>query len=174
MPARKTSKKTPPKKGPKRAAPKRAAPKRGTKKPLDRAARLASLTSVFQALGARDPKSWARSQVETGTDELARFVLLRALWLKVLEPGRLLARARTDALAGPAVDRLLKKVDLADLDAVVRLSQVHALQDALSVLDDPANTDDGISWGVFRRDKKGAPTARLDELLRDLDETRPT
>ena len=135
--------------------------------------RVASLAAVFQALGARDPKRWARAHAKGGSDELARFVLLRAAWLKVLEPGRLLARAHADQELRVVVDRLLKKVDLADLDALVRATQAHALRDLLTVLDDPADEEQGISWGVYRRDKKGAPAARLGRLVEDLDAARP-
>ena len=109
-----------------------------------------SLAAVFSALGARDPKRWARSHVDTGADELARFVLLRALWLKTVEPGRLLARARKDKHVGGAIDRLLKRADIADLDALIRITQELALKDALTVLDDPADNDEGIGCNLGR------------------------
>ena len=166
-------KKKPTKKPAKKPAAKKPAKRPVARKALDRTARVESLTAVFTALGAREPRGWALSQVDSGTDELARFVLLRALWLKVLEPGRLLARAQEDEQAGPAVDRMLKKVDLADLDAVVRLAQATALRDLLSVIDDPGDTEGGIGWGVFRKDKTGAPVWRLEGLVDDLDATRP-
>jgi hypothetical protein len=158
----------------------RMASKRSKKKPKPSkrakpspAARIDSLSAVFQALGARDPSYWARSQVTRGTDALARFVLLRALWLKMVEPGRLLARARADVHVGPAIDRLVARTNLADVDALVRITQELALKDALSVLDDPADNDEGIGWGVFRRDKTGAASARLAGLTGDLDASRP-
>jgi hypothetical protein len=100
-------------------------------------------------------------------------VLLRALWLKVLEPGRMLARAQQDPHVGQAMTQMLRKVDLADLDALVRITQEHALRDALSVLDDPADDEQGISWAVYRRDRKGAPAARLARLIEDLDAAKP-
>jgi hypothetical protein len=133
----------------------------------------ASLAAVFQALGARDPKRWARAHAKGGSDELARFVLLRALWLKVVEPGRMLARARRDAETGAAIDRMLTRVDLADLDRLVRVAQEHALSDALSVLDDPADDEQAISWAIYRRDKRGAPSSRLESLMRDLPAAKP-
>lgn len=137
------------------------------------AVRAASLAAVFQALGARDPKRWARAHAKGGSDELARFVLLRALWLKVVEPGRMLARARRDPETGAAIDRMLSRVNLADLDRLVRIAQEHALADVLSVLDDPAGDEQAISWAVYRRDKKGSPSSRLEALVRDLPAAKP-
>jgi hypothetical protein len=164
-------------KKPKKKQPARA-PARSARTPHRVAApspkdRIASLEAVFHALGAREPHAWARAHAKEGSDALARFVLLRALWLKVLEPGRMLARAQQDAHAGPAMAAMLRKVDLADLDALVRLTQEHALRDVLSVLDDPGDDDQAVSWAVYRRDKKGAPAARLTRLLDELDAARP-
>lgn len=158
------------------APKKRTAKPRKTRRPAKSAppAPLASsLAAVFQALGARDPKRWARAHAKGGSDELARFVLLRALWLKVVEPGRMLARARRDAETGAAIDRMLTRVDLADLDRLVRVAQEHALSDALSVLDDPADDEQAIRWAVYRRDKRGAPSSRLEALVRDLPAAKP-
>jgi len=38
------------------------------------------LAALFQKLGARDPDHWARSQVEEGVPQLARFLFLRQAW----------------------------------------------------------------------------------------------
>ena len=139
-----------------------------------KAARISALAQVFQQLGARDPERWAREHVEKGTDELGRFVLLRALWLRTVEPGRLLASARKDGRVGDAVDRLMKSAALVDLDALVRFAQRTALDDVCRVLDDPSDNDDGIRWGLFRVDAAGTPLWPLAALRRDLGETEPT
>jgi hypothetical protein len=138
-----------------------------------RAARIAALTKVFEALGAEQPAKWARSHVENGIDELGRFVLLRALWMKVVEPGKLLARAKKDRNVGAAVDRLMKSADLADLDALIRVTQIFALGDVLSVLDDPADNEEGISWAIFRTDPKGLPLWSLESLVSALGDAKP-
>lgn len=136
-------------------------------------ARVQALAKVFAALGARNAERWARTHVDDGSDELGRFVLLRAMWLRSIEPGRLLANARKDKLAGPAVERLMKNASIADLDALIRFAQRSSLDDVCKVLDDPADNDDGIRWAVFRVDAKGLPLWALDRLRSGLDDSEP-
>ena len=135
--------------------------------------RVDALTQVFTALGAQHPSTWARSHVEGGYDELGRFVLLRALWLKTVEPGRLLGLAKNEREVANAVDRLLATASLADLDAVVRFAQKQALLDLCTVLDDPAASDEGIGWAVFRTDGRGLPLWALDRLAAGLTDSEP-
>ena len=45
------------------------------------------LTTLFRKLGARDPEQWARSQVDRGIDQVARYVFLRQAWKSVVPPG---------------------------------------------------------------------------------------
>lgn len=135
--------------------------------------RIESLTQVFAALGAQQPSTWARSHVDGGYDELGRFVLLRALWLKAVEPGRLLGLARNEPEVAKAVDRLLQRADLADLDAVLRFAQKQALLDVCTVLDDPSAADEGIGWAVFRTDGRGLPLWTLDRLASGLTDSEP-
>jgi hypothetical protein len=136
--------------------------------------RIAALAKVFEALGAKTPEKWAKAQIDDGSDELGRFVLLRALWLRTVEPGRLLANARRDKAAAEAIERVMKKVDLADLDALVRFAQKTALDDVCRVLDDPANNEDGIRWTIYRVDAAGMPLWPLAALRKDLVETEPS
>lgn len=156
--------------------PKARASGRATSKvstPKVKQGRVDALTQVFSALGAQRPATWARSHVEGGYDELGRFVLLRALWLKTVEPGRLLGLARNERAVSTAVDRLLKNADLADLDAIVRFAQKQALLDLCSVLDDPSASDEGIGWAVFRTDGRGLPLWTLDRLAAGLTDSEP-
>lgn len=46
---------------------------------------LADLTALFQRLGAPDPEGWARSQLEEGVPQLARFLFLRQAWQLVVD-----------------------------------------------------------------------------------------
>ena len=165
-----TSRRTAP---PKAATSKKKNRTPSPKKVATAPARAAALERAFAALGAKAPRTWANRQVETGTDEIGRFVLLRALGLRAVEPGRLLGRARKDKIAGAAVDRLLASTNIADLDALVRFAQREALQDACRVLDDPADNEDGIRWAVFRVDAKGLPLWSLEALGRDLEDAAP-
>jgi hypothetical protein len=136
-------------------------------------ARVQALAKVFGALGARNAEQWARTHIDDGSDELGRFMLLRALWLRALEPGRLIAAARRDFRSRPAIDRLLDAASLEDLDALVRYAQRTALDDVCRVLDDPADNDDGIRWRVFRIDTKGQPLWPLDRLRAGLEDSAP-
>ena len=176
--------------GTERAAQKSAAPARGSSSRARAAAkprggtqargaagvkrgRIDALTQVFAALGAQEPLTWARSHVEGGYDELGRFVLLRALWLKTVEPGRLLGIARNEPELAIAVDRLLKRAELADLDAILRFAQKQALLDLCTVLDDPSASDEGIGWAVYRTDGRGLPLWTLDRLASGLTDSEP-
>lgn len=44
------------------------------------ASELRRLTDVFRQHGARDPESWARSQLGEGIPQLAIFCFTKALW----------------------------------------------------------------------------------------------
>ncbi len=44
------------------------------------------LTELFRNLGADDPAGWARSQLEEGLPQLARFLFLRQAWKLVVKP----------------------------------------------------------------------------------------
>ena len=44
------------------------------------------LTALFRKLGAPDPEGWARSQLDEGIDQLARYVFLREAWKRVVPP----------------------------------------------------------------------------------------
>lgn len=167
---------------PKRAAPKRSgsASTRSATGPAARAStssvkrdRIGALTQVFAALGAQRPAVWARSHVDQGHDELGRFVLLRALWLKAVEPGRLLGIARNEPEVAAAAERLIKVAGLPDLDAVLRFAQKQALLDLCTVLDDPSASDEGIGWAVFRTDGRGLPLWALDRLVAGLTDSEP-
>ncbi len=156
-----------------RAAAARAPRLSPAQQAASRQARIDALARVFTALGARDAARWAARHVDDSSDELGRFMLLRALWLRLVEPGRLLAAAPADPLAGPAVERLMQTNSLADLDAVVRFAQRTAVVDACRVLDDPGGEDDGIHWSVYRVDAAGTPLWPLAQLLADVEETEP-
>src|SRR5579872_1632644 len=43
------------------------------------------LSALFRKLGARNPESWARSQLEENIPQLARFLFLRQAWKLVID-----------------------------------------------------------------------------------------
>ena len=176
--AKRTAKRTAKATTAKRAAPKRRTRSSGAARGAVgtsgvKQGRIDALTQVFAALGAQDPAAWARSHVDQGHDELGRFVLLRALWLKAVEPGRLLGIARNEPEVAAAAERLIKVAGLADLDAVLRFAQKQALLDICTVLDDPSASDEGIGWAVYRTDGRGLPLWPLDRLSAGLTDSEP-
>ena len=50
-------------------------------------AELQRLTEVFRRIGARDPESWARSQLAEGIPQLAVFCFAKSLWDGVIPEG---------------------------------------------------------------------------------------
>ena len=104
------------------------------------------LTALFRKLGAPDPEGWARSQLDEGIDQLARFVFLRAAWKQVVPPDNAgwidawidSAKARpTDpgAGAGPALQRMLAAgADRRDIHEVVRVMQWELTRDRRHVM----------------------------------------
>ena len=97
------------------------------------------LTLHFQALGAFNAESWARSQVQEGIPQFARFVFLRQGWQSVIgdgdtswiEPQILEAERRPQqpgAGIGPALKRMLAAgVSREDIAEVVRVMQWSVL-----------------------------------------------
>ncbi len=172
--AKRTTKRTT-KRSAKPTTAKRAAPTRPARAATGavKQGRIDALTQVFAALGAQNPAAWARSHVDQGHDELGRFVLLRALWLKAVEPGRLLGIARNEPAVAAAAERLIEVAGLADLAEVLRFAQKQALLDVCTVLDDPSASDEGIGWAVYRTDGRGLPLWPLDRLGAGLTDSEP-
>jgi hypothetical protein len=79
---------------------------------------LAKLTALFRKLGARDPESWAQSEISEGIPQLARFLFLRQAWRNVVaaaddrwQSAQIATATRSPnepgAAAGLAIQRLL-------------------------------------------------------------------
>lgn len=128
------------------------------------------LTALFRKLGAPDPEGWARSQINDGTDQLARYVFLRQAWKCVVPPedsqwiDALIeaAKARpTDpgAGAGPALQRLLAAgADRKDIHEVARVMQWQLLFSLCYLLEDPCELEPEIadmSWRLMRTTDDG-------------------
>jgi hypothetical protein len=54
----------------------------------DRKADRDALVAAFRAAGCHDPESWARSELEQGSAQLARFLLCKTIWEHSMEPWR--------------------------------------------------------------------------------------
>jgi hypothetical protein len=57
----------------------------GSRDDVDRE-RAIALLAKFREAGCAEPESWVRSEIEEDFAQLARFLLLRALWKQVIQP----------------------------------------------------------------------------------------
>src|SRR5262245_28196486 len=100
---------------------------------------LRRLTEHFRAMGAYDPESWAKSQLEDGIPQYARLVFLRQAWKSIvtegdtswIEPlirGSDLHPRGPGAGVGPALKRMLAAgISREDIVEVVRVMQWEVL-----------------------------------------------
>lgn len=141
------------------------------------------LTLRFKRLGARSPEEWAKSQIDEGIPQLARFLFLRQAWKSIVRKGdpswideQLAAKSLTSG-AGPALERLLAAgASAIDLSEVVRVMQWRLLFALCYLLDDPGEVEEevaDISWRLFQVDAAGNPVAELTGLHESVLETDP-
>jgi len=144
------------------------------------------LSELFRKLGARDPAGWARSQLEEGLPQLARFLFLRQAWKLVVKPDdpSWIPQARqTNAdgpggAVGPALERLLSAgASQDDLTTVVRVMQWWLLAGLYRLLDHPGDLEaevKDVAWRLFQVDDNDCPTAAIGGLLESVLETEPS
>lgn len=113
--------------------------------------------------------------MQDGVDQIGRFVFLRALWGRIVKDGRFLDKMRKNqSELTPVVERLLiAGADEDDVTALVRALQVGLLVDLCQLLDDPADNDEGVRWGLWRMDKRGLPLWQLGDLRLDVLDVDP-
>lgn len=147
------------------------------------------LAALFRALGAPDPDGWARSQVEEGIPQLARFLFLRQAWRLVVDEDdptwmeRRIQRARQApsepfAGTGAALDRLrtLGASD-ADIVDVVRGMQAELIFELCYLLDDPGELEAEVpplGWALAQLDGDDEVVGVLRGLHESVLETDPT
>jgi len=150
---------------------------------------IAALARRFEALGARDPRRWAESQIREGIPQLGRYLFLRQAWARVVsedDPAWIdawiaSAEQRPDepyAGGGLALKRLralgASKDDLTD---VVRALQAELLFSLCYLLDDPAIEEEDaqdIAWAFVQVGPDGEFLAPLNGLHESVLETDPT
>jgi hypothetical protein len=146
--------------------------------------------TAFAKLGATEPESWARSQLEEGIPQLQRFLFLRQAWRDVVREGdtdwmqHFIQRAQEDpdspyAGVGHALRRCLDKgASAQDLNDIVRGMQAQFLFSLCYLLDDPMLTEEELSdfgWGLFEVDTDGRPVPPcIGGLHESVLETDPT
>jgi len=147
------------------------------------------LAERFRVLGAQQPENWARSEVEEGIPQLARFLFLRQAWTQIVSESDPSWIARTIACfretptvpfsgIGRAVESLRAKGATTDeLTDLVRGMQALLLFELCYQLDDPRITEPegrDIAWGLFQLNKDGEPIAPVTGLHESVLETDPT
>jgi hypothetical protein len=150
------------------------------------------LTEWFRALGAQDPESWARSQVQDGINQWGRFVFLHQAWQSIVPDGdttwidSLIGEADErpndpGSAAGPALQRMLAAgVNPQDIADVVRVMQWHVLfalayqlSDA-GIVEYPLEKMRPVHWALFEVDENHNPIGRIGGLHESVLTTDPT
>jgi len=155
-------------------------------------AEVQQFTEWFRAWGAQDPEAWARSQVEEGFNQWARFVFLHQAWQSVIADGdttwinSLIREADQrprdpGAAAGPALRRMLVAgVAPEDIADVVRVMQGQLLFNIAYQLSDPgvvqypSDKMPRVNWELFEVDEDGKPIETIAVLHESVLDTDPT
>jgi hypothetical protein len=150
---------------------------------------LPTLTALFEKLGARDPESWAASQLDENIPQLHRFLFLREAWRRVVSDGDPKwidahireSEKRPDAPytgVGAALKRALAAgVSPEDLTEITRGIQAQFLFGLCYMLEDNGLTEpelEGVAWGLFQTDEDGQPLAPITGLHESVLDTDPT
>jgi hypothetical protein len=153
---------------------------------------LRRLTEHFRAMGAFDPESWAKSQLEEGIPQYARLVFLRQAWKNLIVEGdsswikALIQESERrprdpGAGAGPALKRMLAAgATREDIAEVVRVMQWQVLAGVAYQLADPGVVDypsedlPRVNWTLFEVDDNGEPLHPIDGLHESVLDTDPS
>jgi hypothetical protein len=148
------------------------------------------LTTLFQKLGAKNPESWAQSQINEGIPQIQRYLFLRQAWKQIIhEDGeswinKEIQQADRDPYEpysgiGLALKRLLAiGAQHQDLIDIARGTQAAMLFQFCLLLDYPDFTEpelESFAWGLFEIDENDNPVlpriGGLHESVLDLDPT---
>jgi hypothetical protein len=147
------------------------------------------LTALFKKLGARNPEGWARSQLEEGIPQLARFLFLRQAWAQVVheDDGNWIHAQiqRSEKLpdepfagVGLALQKLRARgATDGELTDLVRGMQAELLYLFCHLLEDPGVVEPevkDIAWGLVQVDEKGKFVSDICGLHGSVLETDPT
>ena len=155
----------------------------------DDLASLRALTQLFAELGAPAPERWARTQLEHGIPQVARFLFLRAAWRHVLAEGDTAWIGATIDVAAQqpeapfaGIGAALARVRAAgardeDVAEVVRGMQAAALFAWCRLLDGapPAEPEvSDVSWALVQVTPDGDVVGPLRALHANVLDTDPT
>ena len=147
------------------------------------------LTALFRRLGAPNPDDWARSQIDEGLPQLARYVFLRQAWRNVVseDDPTWITNAIDAALARPnepyagvghALAKLRKRgATDQELTDLVRGMQAELLFSFCYLLEDPGELEPDVShiaWALAQVDDAGNVLGGIGGLHESVLETDPT
>jgi hypothetical protein len=150
------------------------------------------LTEQFRAMGAVDPESWAKSQLEEGIPQYARLVFLRQAWKNIIADGDtswikpLIQESERHprepgAGAGAALKRMVAAgASREDIAEIVRVMQWQVLAGLAYQLADPGVVDyptedlPRVNWALFELDEDGEPLEPIDGLHESVLDTDPS
>lgn len=147
------------------------------------------LSALFGKLGASDPEGWARSQLEEGIPQLARFLFLRQAWRQIVEEGdsswidASIERSQVhpdEPYAG--IGHALKKLRARgatdeEITDVVRGMQAQLLFSFCYLLEDPGEIEAEVAdvgWTLAQVDDEGNVLGSIGALYESVLETDPT
>ncbi len=146
------------------------------------------LAATFRRLGAPDPEGWARSQVEEGIPQLARFLFLRQAWRQIVQEDdsswidASIDRAKTHPVepyagVGHALGKLRARGATNDeLTEVVRGMQTQLLFRLCYLLEDPGDVEPevgDVGWVLVQVDQEGNVLDTIGGLHESVLETDP-
>src|SRR5262245_5985891 len=148
---------------------------------------LRELTELFRELGAIEPETWARSQLEEGLPQLAVFSFARAIWEAVVKDGDdgwienevEWSKKHSNepcSQAGSALEEMLARgVNRQAIINLVRVCQFNALYHVCALIDGARLVELPVNrWTLFQVDEFGQPLAviqGLHEILLSMDPT---
>ncbi|HEX7375764.1 MAG TPA: hypothetical protein VF278_01565 [Pirellulales bacterium] len=137
--------------------------------------RYAALVGKFRELGCSDPDGWARSEIDEGVPQLARFVFLRELWNLVIthETSRKLNEyaGSNDDGRGGALRRLKEcGINRNDLLTIVREAQIDVIHGVVSLLDELVEVHPDVQWSLYEVDEEFRPMRVIDGLHESIDD----
>ena len=151
--------------------------------------RLDNLARIFAKLGAPGSEIWARSQVDDGIPQLARFLFLRQAWRGVVaeDATEWITRSFERATRHPdepyaGVGHALRNLRALgardhDITDLVRGMQVGLLFSLCYLLEDPGLTEPEVAdmqWALVQVDEEGNVLSKIGGLHESVLETDPT
>jgi hypothetical protein len=154
--------------------------------------KIQELAEHFRALGAFRPEGWARSQIEEGIPQYARFVFLRQAWEGIIADGDTswidpqIQQAERHPRApgagiGPALKRILaaggNREDIAELVRVMQwqvLARIAVQLDDPGVVEYPSKDMPQVNWRLFEVDEHDLPLRPIEGLHESVLDTDPT